>query len=109
MDIIIVGCGKVGSSLAEVLSGEHNVTIVDKKEALVSAASNDFDVMGIVGNCLQTEILEEANVAKANIFIAVTISSPVLSLKKWAHATALPVCAAPNSTSSWYSCVRNWV
>ena len=32
MDIIIVGCGKVGSSLAEVLSGEHNVTIVDKKE-----------------------------------------------------------------------------
>ena len=77
MDIIIVGCGKVGSSLAEVLSSEHNITIIDKKETLVEAASNDFDVMGIVGNCLQTEILEEANVSKANIMIAVTASDEV--------------------------------
>ena len=77
MDIIIVGCGKVGSSLADVLSSEHNITIIDKKESLVEAASNDFDVMGIVGNCLQTEILEEANVSKANIMIAVTASDEV--------------------------------
>ena len=69
MKIVIVGCGKVGSSLADVLSSEHNVTIIDKKEALVESASNDFDVMGIVGNCLQTEILEEANVSKADILI----------------------------------------
>lgn len=77
MDIIIVGCGKVGSALAEVLSDEHNVTIIDKKENLVETASNDFDVMGIVGNCLQTEVLEEANVSKANILIAVTTSDEV--------------------------------
>ena len=77
MDIIIVGCGKVGASLAEVLSSEHNVTIIDKKEALIEAATNDYDVMGIVGNCLQTQILEEANVAKANILIAVTTSDEV--------------------------------
>ena len=77
MDIIIVGCGKVGTSLAELLSNEHNITIIDKKEALVEAATNDYDVMGIVGNCLQTHILEEANVAKANIFIAVTTSDEV--------------------------------
>ena len=77
MDIIIVGCGKVGSALAEVLSDEHNITIIDKKESLVETATNDFDVMGIVGNCLQTEILEEANVSKTNIFIAVTASDEV--------------------------------
>ena len=77
MDIIIVGCGKVGSALADVLSSEHNITIIDKKEALVEAASNDYDVMGIVGNCLQTEVLEEANVSKANILIAVTASDEV--------------------------------
>ena len=77
MDIIIVGCGKVGSALAEVLSDEHNVTIIDKKESLVETATNDFDVMGIVGNCLQTEVLEEANVSKANILIAVTTSDEV--------------------------------
>ncbi|MCR4795065.1 MULTISPECIES: Trk system potassium transporter TrkA [Ruminococcus] len=77
MDIIIVGCGKVGSALAQVLSDEHNVTIIDKKETLVETAINDFDVMGICGNCLQTNILEEANVDKANIFIAVTTSDEV--------------------------------
>lgn len=77
MDIIIVGCGKVGSALAEVLCEEHNITIIDKKEPLISSAINDFDVMGITGNCLQTSILEEANVDKANIFIAVTDSDEV--------------------------------
>ena len=72
MDIIIVGCGKVGIALAEVLSEEHNVTMIDKDENLINAAINDFDIMGIAGNCLQTNVLEEANVDKANLFIAVT-------------------------------------
>lgn len=78
MDIIIVGCGKVGSSLAEVLSTrEHNVTVIDTREAIISSLTNDFDVMGIVGNCLQTSILEEAGVDKTNIFIATTDSDEV--------------------------------
>lgn len=78
MEIIIVGCGKVGSSLAEVLSTkEHNVTIIDTREAIINDLTNDFDVMGIVGNCLQTSILEEANIDKANIFIATTDSDEV--------------------------------
>ena len=77
MDIIIVGCGKVGSALAEVLSDEHNVTVIDKKEDLINSVTNDFDVMGIAGNCLQTSVLAEANVDKANIFIAVTASDEV--------------------------------
>ena len=77
MDIIIVGCGKVGVALAEVLCEEHNVTVIDKNEALINAAINDFDIMGIAGNCLQTSVLEEANVAKTNLFIAVTTSDEV--------------------------------
>ncbi len=77
MDIIIVGCGKVGIALAEVLSEEHNVTMIDKDENLINAAINDFDIMGIAGNCLQTNVLEEANVDKANLFIAVTTSDEV--------------------------------
>ena len=56
MDIIIVGCGKVGIALAEVLSEEHNVTMIDKDENLINAAINDFDIMGIAGNCLQTNV-----------------------------------------------------
>lgn len=78
MDIVIVGCGKVGSSLAEVLSTkEHNVTVIDKRETIINDLTNDFDVMGIAGNCLQTSTLEEANVDKANIFIATTDSDEV--------------------------------
>ncbi len=77
MDIIIVGCGKVGVALAEVLCEEHNVTVIDKNESLINAAINDFDIMGIAGNCLQTSVLEEANVDKTNLFIAVTTSDEV--------------------------------
>lgn len=77
MEIIIVGGGKVGGALAEVLCDEHNVTVIDRNEARIKALTNDFDIMGIVGNCLQTEVLQEANVDKANIFIAVTSSDEV--------------------------------
>lgn len=78
MDIIIVGCGKVGSSLAATLSAtEHNVTVIDIKENKINEIINDYDVMGIVGSCLHTSVLEEANVDKTNIFIAVTDSDEV--------------------------------
>lgn len=77
MDIIIVGCGKVGSSLADLLSEEHNVTVIDNDEKLIGAVINDYDVMGIAGSCLQTGVLEEANVDKTDIFIAVTDSDEV--------------------------------
>lgn len=77
MDIIIVGCGKVGTALAEVLCEEHNVTVIDKNENLINAAINDYDILGIAGNCLQTDVLSEANVDKANLFIAVTASDEV--------------------------------
>ncbi|MCM1314306.1 MAG: Trk system potassium transporter TrkA [Prevotella sp.] len=77
MDIIIVGCGKVGSTLADVLSDEHNVTVIDTNEGTIESVVNDHDVMGITGNCLQTSILKEANVEKTDIFIAVTNSDEV--------------------------------
>ncbi len=78
MDIIVVGCGKVGSSIAEVLSAsEHNVTIVDKRESVINDLSNDCDVMGVMGNCLQTAVLDDANVDKCDIFIATTDSDEV--------------------------------
>lgn len=77
MNIIIVGCGKVGNSLAEVLSEEHDVTVIDVKADKIKDVVNDFDVKGIVGNCLQTNILDEADVGKANLFIALTASDEV--------------------------------
>ena len=77
MEIIIVGGGKVGSALAEVLCHEHNVTVIDKNETRINSVINDYDVKGIIGNCLTTEALDDAGISKCNIFIAVTSSDEV--------------------------------
>ena len=47
MNIIIVGCGKVGSTLAGQLSQEgHNISIIDINDQVVEEFSNSYDVMG---------------------------------------------------------------
>ena len=51
MNIIIVGCGKVGYTLVEQLGGEnHNITVIDTNEEKVNSITDDLDAMGIVGN-----------------------------------------------------------
>ena len=77
MDIIIVGGGKVGSSLAQILCDEHNITVIDLDENRIQTIINESEVKGIVGNCLQTAVLDEADVDKCNIFIALTDSDEV--------------------------------
>ncbi|MCR5719644.1 MAG: NAD-binding protein, partial [Lachnospiraceae bacterium] len=48
MNIIIVGCGKVGYTLAEQLNNEdHNVVVVDIKEDRVKSVTNELDTMGV--------------------------------------------------------------
>ncbi len=74
MQIIIVGCGKVGEKLVEKLSAEqeHNITVVDADQAVVQDITNQYDVMGVIGNGLSMDTLLEAGVEGADILIAVT-------------------------------------
>lgn len=73
MKIIIVGCGKVGDTLAEQLCGENNdVTVIDPSYDAVQALVNEYDIMGIVGSGTDHSVLEEAGVDKADLLIAVT-------------------------------------
>ena len=73
MKIIIVGCGKVGKTLAEELNKEDNeVTVIDRRYAEVQSLSNKFDVMGVVGNGASYKTQMEAGIKKADILIAVT-------------------------------------
>ena len=73
MKIIIVGCGKVGESLAAFLSQEGNdITIIDKKEAVVDNLCNQYDIMGYVGNGASYSVQLEADIRQADLMIAVT-------------------------------------
>lgn len=75
MQVIIVGCGKVGMTLTEQLSKEeHNVTIIDSDAQKVKAVATTCDVMGIVGNGASYQTLMEADIEHADILIAVTQS-----------------------------------
>ena len=73
MNIIIVGCGKVGYTLVEQLSNEeHNIVVVDKNPDKVRYIADDLDTMGVVGNGVSYKTLQEAGIATADLVIAVT-------------------------------------
>lgn len=73
MQIIIVGCGNVGGTLAEQLSKEgHNITVIDTKSDVVHNVSNTFDIMGVIGNGAGYSVQKEAGIEEADLLIAVT-------------------------------------
>lgn len=73
MNIIIVGCGKVGRTLAEQLSNEkHNIVIVDIIEKKIQDTTEDIDIMGFLGNAASINTLLDAGIETADLLIAVT-------------------------------------
>lgn len=75
MQIIIVGCGKVGATLTEQLSQEgHNVSVIDQKSEVVQNISTIYDVRGIIGNGASYTTQMDADIEKADLLIAVTHS-----------------------------------
>ena len=75
MKIIIVGCGRVGYSLAGKLNADGNdVTVVDTSAEKIADVTAQFDVMGVVGNGATLAVLQEAGISTAELFIAVTNS-----------------------------------
>lgn len=73
MRIIIVGLGKLGTTLAEHLAEEnHDVTVIDTQAKLVEQTVNRFDVFGVVGSGADCEVQKEASVEKCDVFVSVT-------------------------------------
>lgn len=73
MNIIIVGCGKVGYTLVEQLSNEdHNIVVIDRSAEKVRFITDDLDAMGVVGNGVSHRTLQEAGISSADLVIAVT-------------------------------------
>ncbi len=78
MKIVIVGCGKVGSSIArELNTGEHDISVVDNNRTAVTRLADSLDVLGIEGNGATYDVLAEAGVEDADLVIAATARDEV--------------------------------
>lgn len=94
LQIIIVGCGKVGSTLVQQLTQEgHDIIVVDRNAQLVRDVAGAYDIMGIVGNGASYSVLQEAGLEKADLLIAVT-ESDELNLLCCTMAKQVGNCAA---------------
>lgn len=71
MRIVIAGAGEVGLNLAKALSEKNEVYVIDKDEEKIEYIK-DLNVEAIKGNAANLEILNKANIKKADIFIGVT-------------------------------------
>lgn len=73
MNIIVVGCGKIGTTILSSLVAEgHNVVALDSNPNTINEITNLYDAIGICGNGNDCDTLSEAGVEKAELFVAVT-------------------------------------
>ena len=73
MNIVICGAGRVGSTIAKLLSDQnHSITVIDQSSDDIQKINETLDVKAIVGKATSPAILEKANILEANMIIAVT-------------------------------------
>ncbi len=73
MNIIVVGCGKIGISIIEALTEEgHNVVAVDQNPAVISEITNLYDVICVCGSGTDSDTLIEAGAEKAELLVSAT-------------------------------------
>ena len=95
MNIIIVGGGMVGRNLVEQLNEENNrITVIDLDAENINEISTKYDVYGIVGSGATHKVQQEAGIASADLFIAVTGSDELnllccLIAKKEGHCQTI--------------------
>ena len=73
MNIIICGAGRVGFTIAKILSEQgHSITVIDQSSEDIQKIDDTLDVKSIVGKGTYPSILEKANATDADMIIAVT-------------------------------------
>ncbi|HVC23544.1 MAG TPA: TrkA family potassium uptake protein [Candidatus Dormibacteraeota bacterium] len=73
MKVVIVGCGRVGSTLArDLASGGHDVAVVDVSRRAFDRLGDKFAGRVVLGSGIDQEVLEQAGAATADCFISVT-------------------------------------
>jgi len=78
MNIVVLGAGNVGRSIADLLCrAEHSITVVDVDPEQVAAVNDQLDVRAICGSASQSSVLFQAGITTADICLAVTGSDEV--------------------------------
>jgi len=78
MNIIICGAGRVGFTIAKILSEQgHSITVIDQSSEDIQKIDDILDVKAIVGKATYPSILEKANASDADMIIAVTRSDEI--------------------------------
>ena len=73
MNIIICGAGRVGITIAKLLSEQnHSITVIDQSSEDIQKINESLDVKAIVGKATYPSILEKADASNADMIIAVT-------------------------------------
>ena len=73
MNIIICGAGRVGYTIAKLLSEQnHSITVIDQSSEDIQKINDGLDVKGIVGKATYPLVLEKASASEADMIIAVT-------------------------------------
>ena len=73
MNIIICGAGRVGYTIAKLLSEQnHSITVIDQSSEDIQKVNDGLDVKGIVGKATYPSVLEKASASEADMIIAVT-------------------------------------
>ncbi len=73
MKVVIMGCGRVGAQLAEMLDAEgHSVVIMDLDPYSFRQLPPNFNGTAIVGNGMDEETLKKAGIEEADVFVSVT-------------------------------------
>ena len=96
MNVIIVGAGQVGSSIAADLAGAHDVIVVDRDAERVEEVNYSLDVLGVTGDGTAMETLEEAGIEQADMVIASTDNDE----------TNIVVCSTAKAVSDAFTIAR---
>lgn len=73
MRVVILGCGRVGAYLANMLAeAGHQVTVIDRNSLAFSRLGADFPGKTVVGTGIDEDVLRRAEIEQADAFVAVT-------------------------------------